>query len=100
MELEKKLKLETLDGTLPCRETADGSINIITKTEAELCEIFAKYGFKFAEGFDIEEDFYNFTALNVKKNHPAVLWACRHFSKRKERYVSGPYSSLIHAKTY
>ncbi len=71
IELEKELQKEQLDGTLPYRATTEGSLHIITKTELELCEIFTKYGFKFANGLDIEEDYYNFTALNVKENHPA-----------------------------
>lgn len=70
-ELNKKLQAEILDGTLPYRKTSNGSLHIITKTESELCKIFEKYGFQLAEGIEIEEDFYNFTALNVKKNHPA-----------------------------
>ena len=102
LELEKKLKLETLDGTLPCRETADGSIHIITKTEAELCEIFAKYGFKFAEGFDIEEDFYNFTALNVKKNHPARQMQDTFYLKSKnedgDNYVLRTHTTCVDAR--
>jgi phenylalanyl-tRNA synthetase alpha chain len=71
IDLEKKLKNDELDGTLSFRKTSEGSIHIITKTEAELCEIFTKYGFKFVDGLEIEDDYYNFTALNVKKNHPA-----------------------------
>ena len=71
IELERKMQSECADGTLPFRETSHGSIHVITKVEKELCDIFTKYGFKFVDGIDIEEDFYNFTALNVKKNHPA-----------------------------
>lgn len=71
LELEKRLQTEALDGSLPYRGVIEGSLHLITKTEIELFNIFAKYGFKFADGPDIEEDFYNFTALNVKKNHPA-----------------------------
>ncbi len=69
--LELKLQADALDGTLPCRNEREGSLHLITKTEQELCRIFTKYGFSFAEGFEIEEDFYNFIALNFKKNHPA-----------------------------
>ena len=71
LELQKKLTTDALDGTLPYRQQPQGSLHIITKTELELCKIFTKYGFQLASGFDIEEDYYNFTALNVKKNHPA-----------------------------
>ena len=53
-ELEKKLQSDTLDGTLSCRQTPKGGMHLITKTEAELCEIFTKYGFTLADGFEIE----------------------------------------------
>ena len=69
--LISQLNSEKIDGTLPYRKSIDGKLHIITKTESELCKIFNKYGFQLADGFEIEEDFYNFTALNVKKNHPA-----------------------------
>ncbi len=71
IELGKRLSVESIDGTLPYRRLSEGTINVITKTEHELCEIFKRYGFTVADGYEIEEDYYNFTALNVQKNHPA-----------------------------
>ena len=37
----------------------------------ELAEIFADLGFSVAEGPEIEDDWHNFTALNMPETHPA-----------------------------
>lgn len=69
--IEKQLASETIDVTLPGRSAAMGSIHPITKTFQELRRIFSQMGFVFMEGPEIEEDYYNFTALNVPPLHPA-----------------------------
>ncbi len=71
--LEARLKSETLDVTLPVRETGieTGRLHPISQVMDELTAIFADLGFSIAEGPDIEADFYNFTALNFPDGHPA-----------------------------
>lgn len=103
IELEQKLKAEKLDGTLPYRQTQEGSLHIITKTTQELCNIFSKYGFILAEGLEIEEDYYNFTALNVKKNHPARQMQDTFYLKGKnkenENYLLRTHTTCVDART-
>lgn len=70
-ELNKKLTSEKIDLSAPCRRRHKGSIHPLSKAIAEIEEIFTKLGFEFAEGPEIEDDFHNFTALNMPKNHPA-----------------------------
>lgn len=70
-EMEVKLAGEKLDVTLPIRPEQKGSIHPITQTIDEIVEIFADMGFTVAEGPDIEDDFHNFTALNIPEDHPA-----------------------------
>lgn len=70
-QIEQQLASETLDVTLPGRTQGEGSIHPITKTFQKLREIFSQMGFIFMEGPEIEEDYYNFTALNVPPLHPA-----------------------------
>jgi phenylalanyl-tRNA synthetase alpha chain len=48
-----------------------GRLHPISQTIDEIIAIFGEMGFKVAEGPDIEEDFYNFTALNIPPDHPA-----------------------------
>lgn len=66
-----QLAKETIDVTLPGRQMERGSIHPITKTMNELRRIFNQMGFDCLEGPEIEDDFHNFSALNIPENHPA-----------------------------
>ncbi len=70
-ELERKLATERVDLTLPAIETPAGSVHPISQVMDELAEIFADLGFAVAEGPEIEDDWHNFTALNIPETHPA-----------------------------
>ncbi len=71
--LDARLASETIDVTLPLRETPAeaGRIHPISQVMDELTAIFADMGFAIAEGPDIETDDYNFTRLNFPEGHPA-----------------------------
>ncbi len=60
-----------LDLTLPGMANDLGSIHPLTLTKNKIIEIFERMGFNVADGPEIEDDFYNFTALNFPENHPA-----------------------------
>jgi phenylalanyl-tRNA synthetase alpha chain len=70
-ELDNRLAAERIDVTLPARPQATGTIHPISQAMDELQAIFADMGFTVAEGPDIEDDFHNFTALNIPEAHPA-----------------------------
>jgi phenylalanyl-tRNA synthetase alpha chain len=71
--LDARLASETVDVTLPTRETPAelGRVHPISQVIDELTAIFADMGFAVAEGPDIETDDYNFTKLNFPEGHPA-----------------------------
>lgn len=69
--LNARLALETLDVSLPPRTLHKGKIHPLTHVLDQVIHIFGQMGFVVAEGPDIEEDFYNFTALNIPPEHPA-----------------------------
>jgi phenylalanyl-tRNA synthetase alpha chain len=69
--LAKKLVLEKIDISEPVRIEIKGSVHPLSKTISEIKEIFYHLGFSFAEGNEVEDDFHNFTALNMPQNHPA-----------------------------
>ena len=69
--LKERLASETLDVTLPPRSRAIGNIHPLSHVMDQAIHIFGQMGFVVAEGPDIEEDFYNFTALNFPPDHPA-----------------------------
>ena len=70
-ELERKLATETFDMTLPVALGAQGSVHPVSQVMDELAEIFADLGFSVATGPEIEDDWHNFTALNIPESHPA-----------------------------
>jgi len=70
-ELEQRLASETLDLTLPAPEMPKGSVHPVSQVMDELAEIFADMGFAVATGPEIEDDWHNFTALNMPESHPA-----------------------------
>ncbi|MGL4963617.1 MAG: phenylalanine--tRNA ligase subunit alpha [Inquilinus sp.] len=69
--LNARLARETVDVTLPARPERTGRIHPISQTRDEMIAIFAEMGFTVAEGPDIEDDWHNFTALNIPPEHPA-----------------------------
>ena len=69
--LEERLRSEWLDVTQPARPRAEGSIHPISQVTEEIIAIFADLGYSVAEGPQIENDFYNFDALNIPPEHPA-----------------------------
>ena len=69
--LNERLVAESVDVTLPGRDSESGSLHPITQTIKRVEAIFAQLGFDVVEGPEIEDDFHNFTALNVPEHHPA-----------------------------
>ena len=72
-DLEARILSDFLDPTMPVRskDFKEGKIHPITQTVEEIVSILGSMGLKFIEGPDIEDDFHNFTALNIPENHPA-----------------------------
>ncbi|MDO8465846.1 MAG: phenylalanine--tRNA ligase subunit alpha [Gallionella sp.] len=70
-KLAQKLAAEALDVTLPGRGLGTGGLHPVTRTLERIEQLFHSLGFATASGPEIESDFYNFTALNIPKNHPA-----------------------------
>lgn len=70
-ELKKKYAAETIDVTMPGKKLAYGAYHPNTLVRRELISIFAGMGFTVFEGPEIENDYYNFTALNTPADHPA-----------------------------
>ena len=69
--LDARLASETLDMTLPADVPVSGTIHPVSQVMDELAEIFADLGFAVATGPEIEDDWHNFTALNIPESHPA-----------------------------
>ena len=70
-ELETRLLDERIDVTLPARPKEAGRIHPISQTIDEVVAILGEMGLRVAEGPNIEDDWHNFTALNIPPDHPA-----------------------------
>jgi len=69
--LNARLATEKLDMSLAVSIGAQGSVHPVSQVMDELAEIFADLGFAVATGPEIEDDWHNFTALNIPETHPA-----------------------------
>jgi phenylalanyl-tRNA synthetase alpha chain len=69
--MQQDLAKGTIDVTLPGRGQDAGSLHPVTRTRLRIERIFAQAGFQVATGPEVEDDFHNFEALNIPKNHPA-----------------------------
>jgi phenylalanyl-tRNA synthetase alpha chain len=69
--LEARLASERIDVTLPVRPQQQGTVHPVSQVWEEVVQIFGDLGFAVAEGPHIEDDFHNFTALNIPPEHPA-----------------------------
>ena len=83
-ELDRKLATETLDLSLPAQEAPSGTVHPVSQVMDELAEIFADLGFAVAEGPEIEDQWHNFTALNMPEFHPARAMQDTFYLERQE----------------
>ncbi len=70
-EINSKLENEKIDVTLPGRDINQGKIHPVSQVIDEISSIFSEIGFSVEEGPDVENENFNFTALNTPDNHPA-----------------------------
>jgi phenylalanyl-tRNA synthetase alpha chain len=70
-QLQATLAGEALDMTLPGRGEGMGGLHPVTRTLERIESIFEAAGFSVYEGPEVEDEFHNFTALNIPANHPA-----------------------------
>jgi len=67
----EKIQKEFIDVTLPGRVPPMGKLHPITQIIQEITHIFKGMGFQLVEGPELEEEYYNFDALNLPASHPA-----------------------------
>jgi phenylalanyl-tRNA synthetase alpha chain len=70
-ELEKKLAADAVDVSLSGRGNSMGGRHPVSRARSRIERIFTNAGFGIRSGPEIEDDFHNFTALNIPENHPA-----------------------------
>jgi phenylalanyl-tRNA synthetase alpha chain len=70
-KLAAQLAADALDVSLPGRGVGVGGLHPLTRTLERIEALFRSLGFVVADGPEIEDDFHNFTALNMPENHPS-----------------------------
>lgn len=94
---------DKLDLTLPAAEFSIGREHLISQTLAEMVKIFREIGFKVTDGPELEDEFYNFDALNTPAHHPArdmqdTFYVQNKFDKSK-KYVLRTHTSPVQIRT-
>jgi phenylalanyl-tRNA synthetase alpha chain len=84
--IRKKLESQSIDINLPGRGVNKGSIHPLTQSLRRIQEIFHGMGFEIAEGPEIETDWFNFTALNNPKDHPARSMQDTFYLENKDEF--------------
>jgi phenylalanyl-tRNA synthetase alpha chain len=84
-EIDRRIKEETIDVTMPGKAAALGRKHPMTLVIDEVVGIFMGMGYNVAEGPEVENDYYNFDALNIPATHPAR-------SVQDTFYVEGGFS--------
>ncbi|MBO0438483.1 phenylalanine--tRNA ligase subunit alpha [Vagococcus fluvialis] len=69
--LNAALEKETIDVTLPGDELNIGVPHILTQVMEEIEDVFLGLGYEIIEGYEVEQDHYNFERMNIPKDHPA-----------------------------
>tara|TARA_Y100000590_G_C15610950_1_gene973797 strand:- start:307 stop:1371 length:1065 start_codon:yes stop_codon:yes gene_type:complete len=100
--VNKKIKNEKIDVTLPSRSYESGKIHPISQSLYKIIDIFSSMGFSVESGPDIESDFNNFTALNIPEHHPAREMQDTFYIKtdnQKEKKVLRTHTSPVQVRT-
>jgi len=96
-ERRRALENDTLDITLPGAPVAYGHLHPLSQIMDSLVSIFRSLGFVCADGPEMENDFYNFEALNVPADHPARDMQDTFYMESAAKQLSLPHLTASHA---
>lgn len=100
---EKDTGNEGIDLTIPGRSFSIGREHILSQTLADMVKIFREIGFKVTDGPELEEEFYNFDALNTPAHHPARdmqdTFYVQDKNNKDKKYVLRTHTSPVQIRT-
>ncbi|MBQ5933950.1 MAG: phenylalanine--tRNA ligase subunit alpha, partial [Lachnospiraceae bacterium] len=72
-EAESKARYENekIDITMPSVKCRCGKLHPVTQVRNQIIDIFGSMGFEVYDNYEIENEYYNLTALNIPQDHPA-----------------------------
>ena len=97
--INKKLKEEHIDITLPGRFSLNGKIHPVPQVIDEISSIFSEVGFSVEEGPDIESEYNNFTALNTPEDHPARDMHDTFYLDESKKFLLRTHTSPVQIRT-
>ena len=96
VQLQGKGKGARIDITAPGTRLPRGHLHPLTLVQRKACEIFQSMGFAIAEGPEIENERYNFDALNIPANHPARdMWDTFWLKPKNAGYLLRTHTSPV-----
>ena len=98
-EINSKLENEKVDITLPERDINQGKIHPVSQVIDEISSIFSEIGFSIEEGPDVENENYNFTALNTPDHHPARDMHDTFYLDNKKELLLRTHTSPVQVRT-
>ena len=98
-QINEKLAKEKVDITLPERSFVQGKIHPVSQTIDEISSIFSEIGFSVEEGPDVENEYYNFTALNTPDNHPARDMHDTFYLDENKEFLLRTHTSPVQIRT-
>ncbi len=97
LALAKQIEQESIDVTLPSRQyLSEGTQHPIQQTLNCIQSFFVNLGYQVAEGPEIEDDFFNFTALNIPETHPARAMHDTFYLSEQDKPYGLPYVLRTH----
>lgn len=98
--IKNKIAKEKIDVTLPgkCGENI-GNSHPVTRTLDRIKKIFSNIGYKSVDGPEIEDEFHNFEALNMPRNHPARAMHDTFYFNENKNYMLRSHTSSILIRT-
>jgi len=91
-------KYKNFDPSLPMDGEWEGSRHPVSLVMNRLIQIFEKIGFEVAEEREIEDDWYNFTAMNTPEDHPARDMQDTFYLKDSDKFLLRTHTSSVQAR--
>ena len=70
-ESKQRYENEKIDITMPAVKCKCGKLHPVTQVRNQIIDIFGSMGFEVYDNYEIENEYYNLTALNIPQDHPA-----------------------------
>jgi len=98
LQQSKATAQQTIDSTLPAAQLPIGTRHPLKIVENQIVSIFEKIGFAVATGPEVEDDWHNFTSLNMPENHTARDMQDTFYVSQQPDWVLRTHTSSVQAR--